>query len=438
MKRIFFLIDEVSRDAVVAASLKAILAKRGVDLVYGNRPRAGLFKRAMPFDAIILPSLVVLESLFPDPDADLPPLIVLPGEGIGGIPENPQRAALKFLGFRFMKGDDRWARKVSAYCLWGRQQRRGFEEFSPHLLDHCHVIGHPRYDKRCSKNARQLEPGDGRIRLGFLTRFSLINPFDRRSNLVSIHDSRRSVYHHLQQEGCDLDAEDLWFTNVQDLRIFLDILENIDQDKFDAVVRVHPREDRTRWEEIIAEKNIGVRLAEWDEPLLHWQQKVDHLIAPPSTSFYDAFACGKSALCLGGLNPRRREHILPLSDDTSKILDYVPHPASLEELFDKVSVKPSSTPSPMPEEVRELLAKDADFPECHRSLDRLADVCMNVLERPGRYRYGAGQKFVYDLLEKRQDFQMRGTVDQGSWFRLDKNRIEWIDNLANPEAGLNE
>jgi hypothetical protein len=36
-KTIYFHIDEIARDAVVAANLRAVLASRGVDLVYGNR-----------------------------------------------------------------------------------------------------------------------------------------------------------------------------------------------------------------------------------------------------------------------------------------------------------------------------------------------------------------------------------------------------------------
>jgi hypothetical protein len=52
-KVVYFNIDEVGRDAVVAANLKKALQRHGVELEYGNRMRSALLKDNCPFDALI-------------------------------------------------------------------------------------------------------------------------------------------------------------------------------------------------------------------------------------------------------------------------------------------------------------------------------------------------------------------------------------------------
>lgn len=434
-KRIYFHIDEVARDSVVAANLKMVLASRGVELVYGNRWMSHILRRSCPFDAIILPALMFIESYLPIPTEPMPPLIVLPTEGIGGIPENPQRAALKFLGQPFMHGEPRWAEKVSAYCLWGEQQRVGFSTYAPYLLDRCHVIGHPRFDRRCLTNPQSVPKlADHRIKIGLMTRFSTINPFDRRSNLTSLHGMRKVSYHHFQQENADFDAEDMIYTQSCDMRVLFDIIDRIDPSLHDVSLRVHPREDRGRWQEMIDQHKLPVTMAPWDQQFAHWLEAIDWVVSPPSTGFYDCFVARKPVICIDAIQPRRRIHVPPISDDNSRILDFVTRPTSLDEIFALLASRPGE-PTPIPLEVERLLIHDAAYPDCEQSLDRLADVCMDTLKhcQGDTYRsWGSWEEFsaLADQLAQELAQHPIYKVEQGSTFRIDAERRAWIDGLA--------
>jgi surface carbohydrate biosynthesis protein len=383
---------------------------------------------ACPFDAVILPGLIFVVAYDPDPATPTPPIIVLPTEGIGGIPDNPQRAALKFIGPKFMAGDHRWAEKVAAYCLWGKQQLIGFEQYAPKLVDRCFIIGHPRFDRRCIAHPPACRRTDERVRIGIVTRFPLINPFDRRSNLMTIRNSRRSTYHHLQQAGSILDIEDLYFTQVSDLRVVFDVIDRLDPARHELLLRVHPREDRTVWEEIVDQYSLPVAIAPWDQPFIHWLDNVDWLVAPPSTSFYDSFFMRKPAICLDAIEPRRKDHILRISDDTSRILEYALRPRTLDELLTIVSRKPTG-PLDLPQGVIDLLAHDANYPACLNALDALADVCVRVLKK-APVRTSPLDQLIFRTIALRYKLGRRRFPDQGSSFRLDRKRCHWIDSLA--------
>ncbi|HUC60489.1 MAG TPA: hypothetical protein VMF53_00885 [Alphaproteobacteria bacterium] len=430
VKRVYFHIDEVARDSVVAANLKRVLAARGIELVYGNRPSSRFLPRVCPFDALVLPTVQFVQAVAPDPTAPMPPMIVLPTEGIGGIPEDPKRAALKFLGDPFMAGDRRWVEKVAAFCLWGKQQLIGFEQFAPHLADRCHVIGHPRFDRRCLPRPRpRAASGDGTVRIGLLTRYSMLNPFDGRTALTYVHSARRSKFHHIQlQPDPTLDIEDLYFTNVSDLRVTFDLIDRLDPQRHRVALRIHPREDRTHWEALAAAQRLPISIAPWDQPFIHWLEEVDWMVAPPSTSFYDAFVMGKPVVCIDRIAPKRKAHVLPLSDDSSRIIDYTFRPKSLDELMALIA-RPPAGPVELSAPVATLLANDAHYPECGRSLDALADVCELVM-RAHPVEQRASESLRYGLLTAVDGLRQRRMVDQGAWFRLDRGRRRWIDGLA--------
>ena len=102
-KSIYFHIDEVARDSIVAANLKVILKEHGINLVYGNRLHSRFLKRTNPFDAIILTGPFLVEPYFPDPDKIKVPIICLPTEGIGAIKcWNYQRLIIHFLGLNYL------------------------------------------------------------------------------------------------------------------------------------------------------------------------------------------------------------------------------------------------------------------------------------------------------------------------------------------------
>ena len=68
MKSIYFHIDELSRDSVVASALKRKLRKYDIHTFYGNRAVSELFRNIpFPFDSAVFPSVDIFESSFLDP-----------------------------------------------------------------------------------------------------------------------------------------------------------------------------------------------------------------------------------------------------------------------------------------------------------------------------------------------------------------------------------
>ena len=73
MKSIYFHIDELSRDSVVASALKRKLKNYGILTFYGNRNISELFRKfPFPFDLAIFPSVDIFESSFLDPSRLIP------------------------------------------------------------------------------------------------------------------------------------------------------------------------------------------------------------------------------------------------------------------------------------------------------------------------------------------------------------------------------
>jgi hypothetical protein len=62
--RIYFHIDELGRDAVVASALKKYFKDRGASLWYGNRVDSCALKFHNPFDVLIFPNVDLLFAYF--------------------------------------------------------------------------------------------------------------------------------------------------------------------------------------------------------------------------------------------------------------------------------------------------------------------------------------------------------------------------------------
>ncbi|HRR29655.1 MAG TPA: hypothetical protein P5270_09890, partial [Victivallales bacterium] len=293
-KTVYFHIDEVARDAIVASNLKRKLIEHDIDLIYGNRFYSKLIttkKTFRIFDLYIFTSLELFRAFVPDIANFHSQVLILPTESIGGTVSNQQRLTAKFIGpvpNEFVP----WREKVSAFCLWGRSRLRFLQVACPAILQKCHVVGHPRYDYRCQKSRMSYSGDEKRIRIGLLTRFNFFNPYHRRAFLHSFFGTCNPTYQKLQlSQGKFL--EDRLYTEAIDLRLTLDLIQKLDPRKYEIFIRVHPREDRTAWEDLLRENNLPVKLAPWDQPFMHWVHEIDYVIGPPSTSFYDVFASGK-------------------------------------------------------------------------------------------------------------------------------------------------
>ena len=435
---VYFHIDEVARDAVVAANLRRVLQARGADLIYGNRMRSeffGWFDAFAAFDLYIFPSLDIFQSNCRDVDSVSAPVVILPSETVGGTTRNVDRLAAKYLG-SFPDRCGPWTEKVAAFCVWGRSHLKAFDELAPGLRQKCHVVGHPRFDRRC-RVPSSISVGGQKIRVGFISRFAALNPFDQRGILQTIYEGRKipGQIAPMYRLSPDRDVEDRIYTESVDLRHIFEVMDSLNRSTHEMVLRTHPREDRTAWEKLIRTNSIPLKIASWDQPFLHWVNSVDYVIGPVSTSFYDCIVAGKRPICTMEIAPHRQSHTLAGGDDENPILNYVFRPKSVQELVGIVSTKPKSDYLEMPDSLAEILCLESNYPDCATSLDRVADVCLDVLRISAhnhRARLGARVKFnafaMADLTYRA--VRGRGREEQSSTFVLSPSRIRWINNLA--------
>lgn len=330
---IYFAIDELARDSVVAAGLKKDAKKMGHTLIFGNRLMThNMLRYFNNFDAVILPSLVHFQDVFRDVNNLPDNVFILQTEAIGQATGRIRRIHGKYFGDEPEKCTP-WHKAVAGYLLWGHSHKRPFEELYPQYLDKVKVVGHPRLSDSCKRP--KYAKKEGKPVIGFVSRFGLFSPWDGRSTLMSVYGGMRygKASFPLYENSGDMDVEDTYFTAAVDCRLFLQLMMMIDKNKYQINVRPHPRESRKSWEDISTKLDLGIEVSKWDEPFVHWLHTVDYFISPPSTSFYDLFYHKKSPILIDEIVKRRKNHILIESDDNNQILEGCHRPSTCEDVL---------------------------------------------------------------------------------------------------------
>ena len=439
-KAIYFHIDELARDAVVAANLERVLKPHGVKVIYGNRNLSGRFHkyRFPKFGLYVFPSIDVFQASVPDPAKFPAPVIILPTESI----ETTARAGRhlhKYLGTNPQQSRP-WTEMISAFCLWGPSSLRSIEDQSPSLLPRCHVVGHPRHDYRCQRNLSASYQPSNKIRVGIISRLNMLNRGSRIGMVESFYASRGDAYRQMYlSPGRDL--EDRIYTESIDLRIMCELIQSLDTANFEISFRGHPKEDRTSWQNLVENRDVPFTLAPWDQPFMHWVQQVDYVVGPPSTSFYDCFVAGKKPICISDLVPHRSQHLIAGDDNENLILNYVSRPKSMEELLTMVSKRPEKQSSAITEGVAELLKEETNYPDSANSLDAFAKICLQVMDSSyvgnnsqllPRIEYEIFSLGVNVLARLRRIRRNEGP-EQSSSFLLTRQRRSFIRKLASVE-----
>lgn len=430
---IYFHIDELARDAVVAAALKKELEKRGGRLVYGNRFTTDyVLRHGNIFDAVILPSLLHFYGAFPDANALPGNVFILQTEAIGQATGTLKRLNGKYFGADPIKYRA-WHKAVRGYLLWGAAHLNSFHEFHPEYLPKCKVVGHPRLSSLC-KGPRKVRADDQPV-VGFVSRFNLLSPFDGRTPFESVVSSMffgphtKAIY-----EGSPgMDVEDMFYTEVIDFRIMLQIMMTLDPARFRVAVRPHPRESRLGWQRLARKLGLNITVSDWDKPFAHWLDEVDYIITPPSTGLYDIFFHGRRPIVIDRVVDKRANHILAQSDDRNQILEGICRPGSVEEV---IRLLESGDIPPPPDSVRKCLQEqvgaDIASDSTANILDAIADFTAG--SPPVKRKVGAlaawylATTFLSELKEFKARVQRR--VEQGASFNLTLRRSRWIDRLS--------
>jgi len=287
------------------------------------------------FDAIVLPSIIHFQDVFPDINNLPSNVFILQTEAIGQATGRIRRIHGKYFGDQPIKCVP-WHKAVAGYLLWGHSHTQPFEDDYPQYLDKIKVVGHPRLSDSCKRPSYKKKAGKQVI--GFVSRFGLFSPWDGRSTLMSVYGGMRygKKSFPLYENAGDMDVEDTYLTAAIDCRLFLQLMMMIDKDKYEISVRPHPRESRESWEEVSEKLDLDINVSRWDEPFVHWIHQMDFLISPPSTSFYDLFYHKKAPILIDEIIKKRRNHILLESDDNNQILEGCLRPESFEEVLEAI------------------------------------------------------------------------------------------------------
>lgn len=433
---IYFHIDELARDAVVAAALKKELKKRGGKLVYGNRYTTDyVLRHGNIFDAVILPSLLHFYGAFPDANALPGNVFILQTEAIGQATGTLKRLNGKYFGDEPGKYDP-WHKAVRGYLLWGPAHLNAFHEYHPEYLPKCKVVGHPRLADLC-KRVRKARTDDRPV-VGFVSRFNLLNPFDARTAFESTVSSMRfgKKAMPIYEGSPGKDVEDMFYTEVMDFRIMLQIMLTLDPARYRIAVRPHPRENRLGWQRLARKLSLNITVSDWDKPFAHWLGEVDHIVTPPSTGLYDIFFHGRRPIVIDRVAPTRADHILTQSDDRNQILEGICRPNSVEEVIRLL--ESGDIPQP-PESVHQCLQEQVGADIASQSTANVLDAIIEFTAGSPPVRRKVGTLAVWYLVTtvlselKNLKARVQRRVEQGASFDLTLRRSRWIDRLVSDD-----
>ena len=430
---IYFHIDELARDAVVASAMKHELKKIGGKLIYGTRfTTCYVLRHFDVFDAIILPSLPHYMDAFPDKDSLPDNVFIVQTEAIGQATGTLRRLNGKYFGHEPDKCEP-WHKSVAAFLLWGYAHLNPFREYYPDYLQKCRVVGHPRLSVSCKPRVKKKKMDKPVV--GFVSRFTLLSPFDERTPFESAITSMKfgKEIFPLYENSPERDVEDLFYTEVIDFRVMYQIMASLDPDKFHLTVRPHPRENRTGWQRLAEKLNLNVSVSQWDEPFGHWLERVDIIVTPPSTGLYDIYFHQKSAIVIDKIVPSRREHVLTESDDNNQILEGACRPRTVPEALDLIN----SGSVPFDKEIisqrlLEQVAEDIAGNSIRNILEAIPDY-LSAKKKGVRRRLNLCLYRIvcFVLLHmKYLKARIQGRVEQGASFDLTLMRSRWIDRLT--------
>ena len=447
-KNVYFHIDELARDAITASALRKAFQERGMNLVYGNRvfTQKVLEHFAFAFDIIILPRTMFLRT-FKNLNKNLPAIVIVFTESVGRVvQENNERFTLSsLLDKAFMQGDTRFVEKTTSFCLWGEIGKSRIIKHYPEFADKLHVVGHPRFDKRCFR-ARINNNNNTKAKIGLITKQGMLNDFLKRSpvdQIVNWYSSleEQSYTYNNKSTGDFLlrqnnEPVDQVYIEAADLKIMLALIFKLNEKGHEVYLKVHPREDREFWEDFVKKNNLNVTLAHWLTPFSHWVKDLDYVIGPASTSFYDCCAAGVQPICTRKIDKNRDFHIKNFAEENNDLMKHIVSPETIDEIIEIVSKKNYNFE--LNDELKNILLNETNYPNSKNSIDKIVDVSISSIKKNkispfmknlymiGFILYG---NYIVNLKIKISRF-INKVDEQGSTFLMNKKNRKYIDSLV--------
>jgi hypothetical protein len=402
---IYFHIDEMNRDAIVASAFNEFAKSKGWRIVFGNRQLSEWLPRFERFfDIVVLPKPHFFTGYFAKDEIEnlKSKYVMLYTEQIGIMTSEdfPKLALRQMLDKEFMSGDKQYVDKVSAFCFWSNQAKSIVLQNFPELESKCYVVGHPRHDSRANPLLRGT-PTSTNKNIGILTRSVLLNDYFGRHPLQSVYENSQNIQRGGMIEYENTTSGDYFVSQIRGVNpkndIFLEsidfestmfITERLEELGYKISLRVHPKEDIKFYERLYARKHASISIVPADIPFAFWAQTQRFLIGPPSTSFYDAFLLGVLPISTSEINEKRKDFVPLMYEDNNQLMSLVKKPKSLEEL---VTFVESISDKEYHESVRhpkilQILEREVNYPFHTESLGRFVKVIEKLLLGEKRYR----------------------------------------------------
>lgn len=440
---IYFHIDELNRDAVVASGLKVVFRQGGHTLVYGNRVTNRLLKFLHgAFDVVVVPRPHVLyDNWGTDWMSWNTRFVMLSAESLGIICKDHQVMARTLLEKDFFEGNKDIVNRIDAFCLWGSKQLQAVKEFAGEVAGKCHVVGHPRHDVNCVGTHRNEEGSSRGTRktIGIVTRAVGLNDYFGRSaldgftTLFNDHFQyefvNKATGERLPSKRSGAKPADTLIVQAIDVGSTLRVIRALETAGYDISVRVHPKENVEVWASLLTRCNLAAVVSDPRQPITRWLRNVDYLIGPPSTSFYDAVMLGVTPISICGLDPRRRESIGELWEDNNRLMPFVFKPKSVEELVDYVRAGNRNFCSA---EILSVLKEEADFPDCRESLRKVVSVCTqgnhDARSRTLQLAVFRLVRYLFFIIWRLKN-RVRGRRENSAMFAMGRREARFIDSL---------
>jgi surface carbohydrate biosynthesis protein len=340
----------------------------------------------------------------------------------------------------YFEGKRAYVDRIDAFCLWGKKQLQAIQDHASEISHKCYVVGHPRHDKNCIKQDswEKSDQKNTKKRIGIITRAVGLNDYFNRTPLESF---RILFDDHFKYEFFNkVTGEKLVSKRPQatpagvlvvqaiDLENSLKIMKKLCDEGNDVFIRIHPKESASNWRILLKNCDLPVEVSDEKMPISNWISKIDYLIGPPSTSFYDALMLGKTPISIGNLDSRRQASVGELWEDNNRLMTYVFKPNSIEELVDLVNKGNSMQPN---KEVMAILEEEANYPLCSNSLDKVVEICIASAVNPKNRKISL---FLFTRYIFFQIWKLKSKItrreENSAMFTIGKAESNFIDSLC--------
>lgn len=432
---VYFFIDELKRDSITASLLESRLQKKNHKIIFGNRTSIHFLKYFHSYlDIIIVPRIEFLTQHFGDSWLLWKSKIVtLSNESIGIIAENSPLCAKTALGKDFFEGIEKYTNRIDIFALWGNAQFNSIKKFAPKYKKKLLVIGHPRYD---SFKLEKYKKFNREKVIGIITRFNSINDYYGRS-IIDFFSPDLSLikyeyFNPVKKKGLLYKRNQIDHAVIQqtiDLKNILKIIRELNKKNFRIIIRPHPKEKKFQIKKILNKISKNIFIHDDKLPIQDFLGKIDYLIGPPSTVFYESIFFKLKPISICSLEKKRKYFVPNLGEDNNKLMNYVYKPKSIKELLGLLKKKNTFN---INKNINNILKNELNYPDCINSLDKLVSKFEEMNLRKKKFFFILfAYRFcceIYFFLWKLRNFFIKRKM-HSAYFPLDFKIINFIKSL---------